>query len=324
MSVACSSSGAIPSASPTLGTVPATVPNTVPPTVLPTLTSAPLPTSTPTTAPSPSATAFVIAALTRTAEPTRTLFNTATAAPPAIQLIYHGIKRPHGLAVAGDTLYVSSETDKGIYAIREGRITRFLPLNFPHDIIVNADDSLITPVFMENRVVKISKEGSITELAKGLAGPNGIARSRAGDIYVSNYRDGSVVKFREEDARLQTVATGLSGPAGLAYDDANRALYVAQYLGNSIVKLTDTGKVNIQPTGLGHFESLSLGANGNLKATAVSRGVGVVVNVRDSGEFAIVITTDLPDPLVAHFADGFMFFESPNDPLGRVFKAKLD
>ena len=271
-----------------------------------TLTPSPRPTRTePADAPQP----------TRRPEPTR--------APQIgdMEVVYSGIQRPHGIGVAGDTLYVSSEVDRGLYRIADGVLELVARANFPHDMIATLDGALITPVFLEDRVVRIDEDGTLTELATGMSGPNGIAEDGDGSYYVSNYFAGTVVLIGD-DAPPQTIATRLDGPAGVAYGRDSNTLYVAEYLGNRIAVIRGDERDHIALSGLVNIESLFVNSDGQLLATAERNGRGVVVEVSEDGGYEVLVSTDLPGPLVGHFTrDGYVYLVSPNDPEGRVLKA---
>ena len=238
-----------------------------------------------------------------------------------LEVLYEGIQRPHGIGVVGDVLYVSSEVDRGLYRITDGALELLAKLNFPHDMIAMRDGSLITPVFLEDRVVRIDEDGTLTELAGGLSGPNGIAEDGDGSFYVSNYFAGTVVLIGNA-APPQTIATRLNGPAGLAYNKDSNTLYVAEYLGNQIAVIRGDERDRIALSGLINVESLFVSSDGKVLATAELDRRGVVVEVLGDGGYEVLVSTDLPGPLVGHFTDdGYVYLVSPNDREGRILKA---
>jgi len=235
------------------------------------------------------------------------------------EVLFSGIRRPHGIGVVGDTVFVSSEVDRGLFRIEDGAPEFFAPLNFPHDMIALPDGSLITPVFLEDRLVRIGPDAAVTELARGLAGPNGLTAGAAGGYIVSNYRQGTVVLIERDAALPRTLAARLKGPAGVAYD--GRTLYVAEYLSNRVAVIEGERRSEITPIGLTRIESLSIDAGNRLLATAERNGRGVVAAVQPDGRYDVLVTTELPAPLVGHFrGDGYVFLVSPNDPEGRVLR----
>lgn len=258
-----------------------------------------------------------------------------TTKAPEIEVVATGIKRPHGIGFHNGVVYVSSETDKALYKVREGKVERFVKLNFPHDMIFEADGSIITPVFNENRVVRISPEGKITTLYSNFDGPNGIAYSKFGYMYVSNYNNSRVLTTRDETTFTDMTVRTLDGYAGLAYDADRNFLWVAGYLGNSIsgYGLGDKNASVQRPRtfyakleGVTHPESIYIkgGERNLLLVTAVKNGKGVVIETNHLGKYKVVLETDLPDPLVGYFTDnGYVYLVSPNDAEGRILKAKL-
>lgn len=243
-----------------------------------------------------------------------------------IETVYKGIQKPHGIGFGNSKVYVSSETSKELFSINGDKLESVALVNFAHDMLFEADGSIITPIFIENTVAKISRNGIKTDLVKNLSGPNGIIQDKDGNIYVSNYLSGTVITFNKQSPHdYKTVISSLKGPAGMALDQERNYLYIANYLNNSITRYNAyTSKIyDIRPFGLGHIESLYLTQDSKLVATASNRGQGIVAEINTDGTFKTLLETGLPDPLVGYFVDDTtVYLVSPNDPLGRVLKAK--
>lgn len=244
---------------------------------------------------------------------------------PEIEVVASGIKRPHGIGVYKDTIYVSSETDKALYKVIDGKVEKFLNLNFPHDMIFQDDGSIITPVFNENRLVKIYPDGKLEDLSKNLSGPNGLAKITGGCFLVTSYISGDLDCINEDGKT--THLKNLKGPAGVIVKGS--AVYVAVYNAGTILKYSlITQTTNFIPQvlikDLSHPESIGI-INNRLFTTHSVEGKGVVSEILDSAELKTILETDLPDPLVGHFTeDGFVYLVSPNDPQGRILKAKIN
>lgn len=255
---------------------------------------------------------------------------------PQREVVASGIKRPHGIGFHNGTIYVSSETDKVLYKIKDGKTERFVDLNFPHDMIFEADGSIVTPVFYENRVVRIKPDGTVTTLYSGFDGPNGIAYNKFGNIYVSNYNNSRVLTTRDNTTFTDMTVRTLDGYAGLAYDTERNFLWIAGYTGNSIsgyglgdkdasIKRQRTFYTKLE--GVTHPESIKIkdGATNTLLVTAVKNGKGVIIETNHLGQYKVILETDLPDPLVGYFTDdGYVYLVSPNDSQGRILKAKIN
>lgn len=76
-------------------------------------------------------------------------------------------------------------------------------------------------------------------LGSGMAGPNGLALDKAGNLYEADWNRGSVTKVSPSGATSR-YASGISGAAGLAFDAAG-ALYVAAYNGHTLQKIPPGG-----------------------------------------------------------------------------------
>jgi hypothetical protein len=91
-----------------------------------------------------------------------------------------------------------------------------------HDIYVTLPAS--------NEVVALNDEGTITHRIKGMADPAGVAVNGAGDVFVSQYAEGSVLEISPSGELLNNgkpVVENLTHPASLAFNSAGD-LYVAE------------------------------------------------------------------------------------------------
>jgi sugar lactone lactonase YvrE len=90
-------------------------------------------------------------------------------------------------------------------------------------------------------VVKITPDGQVSTLATGLSGtPTGVVMDQNQNLYVAALNAGVIYRIGANGSKT-TIATGLSGPVGLAVDPANN-LYVAECSANRISRI-----VNGQP-----------------------------------------------------------------------------
>lgn len=242
-----------------------------------------------------------------------------------IEVLIEGIKKPHGIGDINGQIHVSSETDKTLYKIENGRAEKLATLDFGHDMWAWSRNASIIAVFNENRLVEIDEKGNVRDILKGLRGPNGITYDQEGlTYYLSNYNSGTVISFKKEDPKPELVVGNLKGPAGLAFDGLTRRLFISNYLDGSITIVKDkTVLQNIRYPNLNNIESLSLDARNNLRATAIQNGKGVVVILNEDGTYKVLLETELPEPLVGYFTEFEVYLVSPNDLRGRVLKAKL-
>ena len=92
-------------------------------------------------------------------------------------------------------------------------------------------------------VNQIGRSGTVTTALTGLNGPIGSVVDRRGNLYVSNFNDGTIVK-RDRRGNMTTVATLPSSGGGLALDRKGR-LYASSYTGGAIYRIERSGQVTL-------------------------------------------------------------------------------
>lgn len=125
-------------------------------------------------------------------------------------------------------------------------------------------------VSVYNEVVRIDSNGGVTPFASGLAAPSGLALDGAGNLYVANYGDNTIMKYTPGGVPSVFATTGLDHPQAMAFDQAGN-LYVANtgpyssgnYLGY-VEKYTPQGVGSV-------FGSSSSGLNGPLLGLAFDK-----------------------------------------------------
>ena len=91
-------------------------------------------------------------------------------------------------------------------------------------------------------VWRISPDGEVTELSRGLYGASGNAIDRRGDLYQANFFANTISRIARTGEVSTFVDDGLAGPVGLAFD-ADGTLYVCNCQGNRISRVTGDGAV---------------------------------------------------------------------------------
>jgi hypothetical protein len=94
------------------------------------------------------------------------------------------------------------------------------------------------------------------------------AASRADDLYVSNFGNGTISKVSTTDGSVSTFASGLSNPEGLAFDSSGR-LYVALQSGG-IDRISSVGNVSQFASNFGYddMNGVAFDSSGNLYVAA--------------------------------------------------------
>ena len=91
-------------------------------------------------------------------------------------------------------------------------------------------------------VMKFSPEGHASELATGLYGASGNAIDSVGNLLQSNFYRDSITKIDRLGHSIDLVATGLSGPVGIAVERSTGRIFIADCRSNLIKILAGDGK----------------------------------------------------------------------------------
>ncbi len=92
---------------------------------------------------------------------------------------------------------------------------------------------------------------SVDTIAKGFFGPTGMAIGEKGNLFVANYSKHVIYKIDGQGAKQVFVQDkGLKGPVGMVYNPALREFYVANYLGNTISRISLDGQISTLASGL--------------------------------------------------------------------------
>ena len=118
------------------------------------------------------------------------------------------------------------------------------------------------------RVSKVDASGTVTTFASGLDRPFGLAVDSGGNLFVLSQGtgyNGTIKKFSAGGSFLGTIATGVTGGEGLAFD-ASDNLYVATNNGStgSILKITPGLSVSTFATGFATPAGLAFDSAGDL------------------------------------------------------------
>jgi sugar lactone lactonase YvrE len=237
---------------------------------------------------------------------------------------------PHGLGIFDGTLYVSDWGEDKLYAVDPTTGNKRLladELGGAHDMVLDADGWIVTPLYKEDRVVRVNRQsGAVEELATGFSGPNGIAKARSGNYYISNNKDGTVVKLSPDGKQKRVIARGLKQPAGVVVDNDN-IVRVAQYAdpNNPVVQIFDDGKQStIVKDDLPLAESLLYDERKNLLISHGAAGQGTISMFTARGSVVRILTTNLPPPVVGPVTDGtYLYLESAAKGRTGVYRIKL-
>ncbi len=106
----------------------------------------------------------------------------------------------------------------------------------PSGLVVDNKGNIYVASFTENKILKISKDGTQTLVAdktKGIEGPIGIAIDSYDNVYVANYTKGSVVVI-DSLGKPQTLMY-VKKPYGISIDENKGKLHITEQQNNSIL-----------------------------------------------------------------------------------------
>lgn len=152
-----------------------------------------------------------------------------------------GLANPNAIAIdANDTLYVVScggfvSRFDASGALVELRLAE--GFNCPQSIVVDDSAGVIFISDMGGNVFQIEKETGEQSLyvATSAFTEGGLAMDNHGDLYLSAYSDGLVLRIDASDRSISTCLIGIHTPRGLVFDSAGR-LYVTSYENDEILR----------------------------------------------------------------------------------------
>ncbi len=134
-----------------------------------------------------------------------------------------------------------------------------------------AAGDLYVSEFDSGSVLRIDSAGNRTTFASGLTGPFGLAFDRDGNLFVADKDTDSIFKYTPDGVKT-TFASALQLPTSLVFDtDGN--LFVASFMGNAILRITPQGSKTTFASGLNNPSGLAFDSAGNLYATEYATGM---------------------------------------------------
>jgi sugar lactone lactonase YvrE len=128
----------------------------------------------------------------------------------------------------------------------------------------------------------------LTTFATGLSNPQYLTIDEAGDLYVTNFGNGTISKISSAGV-VSTFASGLNGPTGITID-VNSNIYVATTNNMNvsfILKITPSGTVDSFANVTGYIYGLTIDNSGNLyAANSVAGGIAKITSSGTVSTFA--------------------------------------
>jgi len=162
-----------------------------------------------------------------------------------------------------------------------------------------------------------------SQAVETMAGPlpkvnNGLVVATNGHIYASDlfgtgFNGNSISKFTLE-GQSETVATGLSQPAGLAFDDKG-LLYVAEFTSGEISTINEQGEIHLFASGFNQPADLVFDHLSNLYVS--NHGSGSISKISPKGEVSTFVT-GLNKPVGLAYHKKYLYSVNLDD--GKVYR----
>ncbi|TPN83900.1 NHL repeat-containing protein [Aquimarina algicola] len=154
------------------------------------------------------------------------------------------------------------------------------------------------------RILKINKQGDVSEFITGLIGPLGNAIDNQGNFYVNNANNtarGDVLKVTPNGDRI-VLATIDGWPSGLTLDYKNN-IYVSNFATPTVHKITPDGEVSVYASDprLAGCVGIDFDRKGNLVVSNFS--TADILSISTDGSVSLVAT--IPDIVVNGFGIGY-------------------
>ena len=186
-----------------------------------------------------------------------TVFIADVIAEPVVSTLTR-IQATAGMSVAEDgTLYVADFGDintlagTSLYKISpDGESTLITDQlrTGPSGNIIDDDGTILQSIYLSNSIVRVGQDGSITEVASGIPGPDDLIKDAQGNIYVVTCpfsgSGGGVYKV-DTNGQVSVFArdSSLGCLSGITMDD-NGDFYVAGFTTGGVSKITSDGQIS--------------------------------------------------------------------------------
>ena len=221
--------------------------------------------------------------------------------------------------ISGTPTAVSPETNYSVSAYNSGGVDgepiqlTVNPYQLPSVSYVSpqvyAANSAITPLAPKSNAVFPGNFGIATPtiFASGLNTMQGIAVDIAGNVYVAEAGNNSVVKISPSGGNVVTVGSGINGLTGVAVDEAGNVYLSHYYSGSSgILEITPSGTTISLGSGFSDPQGVAVDAMGNVYVADFERGLikipGELERPFIYGPILFILRTVLPSMGAATFS----------------------
>ncbi|GMV27894.1 MAG: hypothetical protein AMXMBFR59_00190 [Rhodanobacteraceae bacterium] len=168
----------------------------------------------------------------------------------------------------------------------------------------------------ETRLVRRDASGAETVLWRnGFAQPFALVPDDAGNLYVTNYGDGTVARVAR-DGSITHFASGLNKPRGITRG-SDGLLYVADSGSDSILRIAADGTHSVFATGLDDPADLRFGSDGQLYVS--TQGDDAIQSIAPDGSVSLFARGIVASPVaLAYTADGVLLSLNGDGTLRRL------
>jgi len=145
------------------------------------------------------------------------------------KIILTGLKRPDGIRADRGKLFIVEETKKGRvleYDIKKKTLRVMKKIGHLEGLaVVSREELLLTEDRKKGTLLRLSPDGTVTVLLRGLIRPEGIVLGKNGEVFIAETATGKVLKF--SGGKTETILRGLNNPDQLAIS-ADGALLITE------------------------------------------------------------------------------------------------
>ena len=126
-----------------------------------------------------------------------------------------------------------------------------------------------------------------------VSGPSGMGLSPAGNLYVTQYTNGTITYYNSSVTYIGTFGTGFTNPDGIVFDAAGNA-YIVDAGAGSVFKITSGGIKSTFVSGLSNPLGIGIDASGNIYVAVT--GSNQIKKYSSAGALLLTITTSVSAP----------------------------
>ena len=202
-----------------------------------------------------------------------------------------GISAPTGIGIRDGVVYVASESDGKVYKLLHRAGIYISGLNMPRGLAQGPDGLIYAADNTNNNVYRLDALDNLTSFVADVPSPSWFVFDSIGTTFLTDFTGGNLLKLSGNNKSV--FASGMAGPAGVAYDAMNSLFYVNNYLNGTLSVVSGTGNVSTFAVGLYGPIGVALLSPGNLYVANSSNGTIAKV-VQGSGVSIFAIGFGMP------------------------------